>query len=169
MRKKINQKALAVLMGLLMVFSASLFLFPVKAVQKPETSQAVDLTIIMLGDQQKPGVENVTDDFLASLLGSGVNTVTVESSGADASAQLTTLQSILQAGTATTHVIAIDVPWTAPFVDNGWLVNLDPYLVAGEMDDYGSGIVDAGKFQGSQYAYPYFMNLGVRLYDTHQR
>ena len=99
----------------------------------------------MLGDQQKPGVENVTDDFLLDILGSGVDSVTVESSGADASVQLTNLQTILQGGTATTHVIAIDVVWTAPFADNGWIIELDSYLDPNELDDYGVGIQPAQK------------------------
>ena len=134
-----------------MILSASLLVLPIKAFRKPKTSQAVDLTIIMLGDQQMPGVENVTDDFLLDVLGSGVNSVTVESSGADANIQLTTLQTGLQAGSYTTHVIALDVVWTATFADNGWVIPLDSYLVANELDDYGSGIVDACEFQGSYY------------------
>jgi ABC-type glycerol-3-phosphate transport system substrate-binding protein len=164
---KYNKKPVIFLMALILLFSFSMFLFPVKAYNtQPKTSQGVDLTIIMLGDQQVPGVENVTDEFLASVWGTGVDTVTVESSGADASAQLTNLQTDLQANTLTSHVIAIDVVWTAPFVKNGWLVNLDPYITDVDLNDYGSGIVAATEYQGHHYAFPYFMNLGVLYYRT---
>jgi len=161
-----NKKPLILLTGLVLLFSLSIVLIPVKAFKEPQTSQGVDLTIIMLGDQQIPGVENVTDEFLASVWGSGVNSVTVSSSGADASAQLTNLQSGLQAGSYSSHVLAIDVVWTAPFVDNGWIINLDSYLTDVNLTDYGSGIVAACEYQGSYYAFPYFMNLGVLYYRT---
>ena len=164
---KYNKKSLVLLLGIFLMFSVSMYLFPVRAnklVAQPKTSAGVDLNIIMLGDQQIPGVENVTDEFLASPLGSGVNSITVTSSGADASAQLTFLQSGLQAGTYTSHVIAIDVVWTAPFVKNGWLINLDPYLTGIDLNDYGSGVVAATEYQGHHYAFPYFMNLGVLYY-----
>ena len=166
MTNVINKKALVCLIGFLMIFSAALFLMPVSAFNEPKSSQGVDLTVIMLGDQQIPGVENVTDEFLASVWGSGVDSVTVTSSGADASAQLTFLQAGLQAGSYSSHVIAIDVVWTAPFVDNGWLINLDSYLTDVDLNDYGSGIVAACEYQGSYYAFPYFMNLGVLYYRT---
>lgn len=165
MRERLNHKALIILISLVLLFSVPLFIFPSKA-EKPKLSQGVDLTIIMLGDQQKPGVVNVTDDFLLDALGYGVDSVTVESSGADASVQLTNLQTILQGGTASAHVIAIDVVWTAPFADNGWIIDLDSYLDPNELDDYGSGIVDACEYQNSYFAYPYFMNLGVMYYRT---
>ena len=164
--KKYNKKPIILLMTLVLLFSFSMFLFPVKAYNEPKTSQGVDLTVIMLGDQQVPGVENVTAAFLASPLGSGVDTVTVSSSGADASAQLTYLQSGLQARSYTSHVIAIDVVWTAPFVKNGWLINLDPFIGDVDLNDYGSGIVAATLYQGHHYAFPYFMNLGVLYYRT---
>ncbi|MFX1495483.1 MAG: extracellular solute-binding protein [Promethearchaeota archaeon] len=166
LRKSINRKGLVFLIALFMVFSSALLMLPIRAAPKPKPSQGVDLTITMLGDQQIPGVTNVTDDFLASAWGNGVDSVTVESSGADATAQLTTLQTLLQGGTATADVIAIDVVWTAPFADNGWIINLDPYLQSNEFDVYGSGIVAACEYQGHYYAYPYFMNLGVLYYRT---
>ncbi|MFW9881974.1 MAG: extracellular solute-binding protein, partial [Candidatus Thorarchaeota archaeon] len=70
----------------------------------------------------------------------------------------------LQGGTATSDVIAIDTVWTAPFADNGWIINLDEYIADGELDVYGSGIVASCEYKGSFYAYPYFMNLGVLYY-----
>jgi len=164
MRKKINQKALVVLIGFMMMLSASLFVFPIRAFQKPKTSQ-VTLTIVVT-DQQMPGVKNVTDAFLASSLGTGVTSVTVVSSGTTANDQLTFLETLMAGGTATSHVIGLDVVWTALFADNGWIIDLTDHLDANELDAYGSGIVAAGMYQDKPYAYPYFMNLGILFYRT---
>ncbi|MFX1357874.1 MAG: extracellular solute-binding protein [Promethearchaeota archaeon] len=165
MTKKYNIKAVIVLLSLLSLMTTTFFLFPINVYSKPETSQLVDLTIVVT-DQQMPGVENVTDDFLSSPLGSGVNTVDVISSGTTANEQLVFLQTLMAADTATAHVIGLDVVWTALFASNGWIRNLDSYLTAGEMDDYVAGLVDAGTYQGHLYAYPYFNNLGILFYRT---
>jgi ABC-type glycerol-3-phosphate transport system substrate-binding protein len=167
LRKRINRKSLVFLIAFFMVFSSALLLLPVRAAPKPKPAAGVDLTITMLGDQQKPGVENVTDPggaFWSSPLSHGINSVTVESSGADATAQLTNLQTLLQGGTATADVVDIDVVWTAPFADNGWIIPLDSYITDVDLNDYGSGIVAACEYQGQTYAFPYFMNLGVLYY-----
>ncbi|MFX1478798.1 MAG: hypothetical protein ACFFCI_11770, partial [Promethearchaeota archaeon] len=95
--------------------------------KEPSLAQGIDLEIYV-SDQQKPGVENVTADFLASPLGNGVDSVTVISSGTTADDILTFLQSLMKSGTATATVIGLDPTWTAPFADNGWIINLDPYL-----------------------------------------
>ncbi len=162
---KYNKKALIVLTSLALLMTSTLFLFPITVYSKPESSQAIDLTIYVT-DQQIPGVENVTDEFLASPLGSGVSSVSIVSTGTDANVQLTYLQTLMTGGTATAAVIGLDVVWTALFVDNGWIINLDSYLDTNEMDDYVAGLVDACTFQGSLYAYPYFNNLGVLFYRT---
>ncbi len=162
MRKKINRKALVALLGLFLLFSTSIFVFPISA-SKLKTSQGVDLTIHVT-DQQMPGVTNVTAAFLASTLGEGVDKVTVKSTGTTADDQLVNLQTLMQGGTATADVIGLDVVWTALFADNGWIIDLGNYLDEGELDDYGSGIVAAGQFKGKTYAYPYFMNLGILFY-----
>jgi ABC-type glycerol-3-phosphate transport system substrate-binding protein len=165
LRKKINRVSLTILIALLMTISGSVFLFPVRAVKNtPKPSAGVDLTITMLGDQQMPGVQAVKAAFLADPLGYGVNDLEIKSSGATADAQLSDLQTKMQGGSLTADVVDIDTVWTASFVKNGWIINLDSYLTAGEMDVYGSGIVASCAYQGSYYAYPYFMNLGVLYY-----
>ncbi|MFW9881655.1 MAG: extracellular solute-binding protein, partial [Candidatus Thorarchaeota archaeon] len=138
-----------------------------RAFPEPKPSQAgVDLEVVMLGNQQIPGVENITDEFLNSPWGHGVNSITVTSSGIDATAQLATLQTGFQAGTYTHHVLAIDVVWTAPFADNGYIINLDPYITAANINlsKYASGIVAACQYMGHNYAFPYFLNLGILYY-----
>ncbi|MFW9867738.1 MAG: extracellular solute-binding protein, partial [Candidatus Thorarchaeota archaeon] len=163
MKKITLFKVFAVLVGFLMLFPTSSIIFPLIEPRKPQSSQGVALTIIV-PDQQKPGVENVTVDFLASPLGNGVDSVTVISSGTTADDILTFLQSLMKSGTATATVIGLDTTWTAPFADNGWIINLDPYLEVNELDDYGPGIVSACNYNDKTYAYPYFMNLGVLYY-----
>jgi trehalose/maltose transport system substrate-binding protein len=160
---KYNKKALGVLTSLVLLMTSTFFLFPITVRSEPVSSQAIDLTIYVT-DQQMPGVEHVTADFLASPLGSGVASVNVISTGTTANDQLTFLQTLMGGGTATAAVIGLDVVWTALFASNDWLVNLDPYLDPNEMDDYVAGLVDAGTYDGSLYAYPYFNNLGILFY-----
>jgi len=162
---KYNKKALVVLASLVLLMTSTFFLFPINVHSKPVSSQ-VPLITIYVTDQQMAGVENVTDAFLASPLGSGVTAVTVTSTGTTANEQLAFLQTLMTGGTATAAVIGLDVVWTAVFASNGWLVNLDSYLDPNEMDDYVAGLVDAGTYDGSLYAYPYFNNLGILFYRT---
>jgi multiple sugar transport system substrate-binding protein len=60
----------------------------------------------------------------------------------------------------------MDVVWTAQFASNNWIISLEPYLDANEMDDYAAGMVTAGTYNGNLYAYPYFLNLGILFYRT---
>lgn len=162
---KYNKKALIVLASLVLLMTSTFFLFPIKVHSKPNSSQVPMLTIYVT-DQQMPGVEFVKADFLASPLGSGVTDVTVTSTGTTADEQLTFLQTLMTGGTATAAVIGLDVVWTAVFASNSWIINLDSYLDPNEMDDYVAGLVDAGTWKNSLYAYPYFNNLGILFYRT---
>jgi multiple sugar transport system substrate-binding protein len=164
--KKIDYKIVLLLSIMLFSMSALFWARGVPATATPKSSQGVDLTIIVT-DQQLPGVVNVTDAFLASPLGSGVDTVTVESSGSDASVQLTTLSTALAAGSTDYDVVGIDVVWTAQFASNNWIIPLDSYISGGELDpmsNFVPGMVDACTYNGHVYAYPYFMNLGSLWY-----
>ena len=160
---KYNKKALIVLGSLVLLMTSTFFLFPINVHSKPNSSQVPMLTIYVT-DQQMPGVEFVKADFLASPLGSGVTDVTITSTGTQANEQLTFLQTLMTGGTATAAVIGLDVVWTAIFASNNWVINLDSYLDPNEMDDYVAGLVDAGTYDGSLYAYPYFNNLGILFY-----
>ena len=162
---KYNKKALVVLASLVLLMTSTFFLFPINVHSKPVSSQVPMLTIYVT-DQQMAGVENVTDAFLASPLGSGVTDVTVTSTGGTANLQLSFLQTLMTGGTATAAVIGLDVVWTAVFASNGWIINLDSYLDPNEMDDYVAGLVDAGTWNNHLYAYPYFNNLGILFYRT---
>jgi multiple sugar transport system substrate-binding protein len=164
--KKFNYKTILLLSVMIFSMSAIFFSSGVSAKATPKSSAGVDLTIIVT-DQQLPGVENVTDAFLASPLGSGINTVTVESSGSDAGVQLTTLSTALAAGSTDYDIVGIDVVWTALFASNGWIIPLDSYVSSGALDpmaNFVPGMVDACTYNGHIYAYPYFMNLGILWY-----
>ena len=100
---------------------------------KPKSSAGVDLTIIVT-DQQLPGVQDVIDDFLASQYGSGINSVTVESSGSSANDQLTILSTAMASGSTDYDVIGLDNTWMAQFAENGWIIPLDSYISSGELD-----------------------------------
>ncbi|MFX1358105.1 MAG: extracellular solute-binding protein [Promethearchaeota archaeon] len=156
-------KCMLGLFGFLTLLLLSLFGNPVRRFEFPRTSQGVDLTIYTYA-QRLPGIQNVTANFLSSPLGSGVDSVTILSSGATSTDQLVFLQALMESGTATSHVIDLDTIWTALFASNGWIIELDPYLDANEMDDYIIGSVDACMYKGKQYAYPYFNNLGILYY-----
>jgi len=163
MKNKKNNKVIFVLIGFLMLLSSSFFVFPVGASSEPKTSQTVILNIVVTSEQ-KASILGVIPAFLSSSYGAGISDVNVISSGDTADDQLTYIQTRLAAGDTTLDVIGLDVIYTALFVENGWLENLDSYLEAGEMDAYVGGMVDSGKYQGSQWAYPYFFNLGVLFY-----
>lgn len=163
MKKKINNKALVALLTFLMIFSVSLFMLPVRA-EKPKTSQAVDLKIIV-SDQQKPGVDGVIADFLADPLGAGVNNVTVVASGTRSNDQLAYTVALMEAEDDEFDVLGLDTIWPAQFAENGWIEDLNAMGVTStEMDDYVPGMVDSGMYKGKLWAYPYFMNLGILFY-----
>jgi len=154
----------------IMVFSMITATFLIGAVTKidlktavPKSSAGVDLKIIVT-DQQVPAVQLVVADFLADPLGSGVNSVTVASSGSDATVQLTTLSAALASSSTEYDVVGMDVVWTGFFADNGWIIPLDSYVSASEMANFVGGMVDACTYNGHYYAYPYFMNLGILFY-----
>lgn len=162
MKKNLNKKALICLIAFLMLFPLAIFISPVKLETDPESSQVI-LNIVVTSEQ-KASILDIIPDFLSSEYGAGVSDVNVISSGDTADDQLTYVQTRLVGGDTSLDVIGMDVIWTALFVENGWLENLDSYLAPNEMDDYVGGMVDSGEYQGSQWAFPYFFNLGVLFY-----
>lgn len=162
MKNNLNRKALVFLIGFLMIFPVTLLIFPVVADSKPKSSQVI-LNIVVTSEQ-KASILDVIPMFLKSEYAGGISDVNVISSGDTADDQLTYVQTRLAAEDTSLDVIGMDVIWTALFVENGWLINLDDYLAPNEMDNYVGGMVDSGEYQGSQWAYPYFFNLGVLFY-----
>jgi ABC-type glycerol-3-phosphate transport system substrate-binding protein len=156
MRKNINSKAIILLVALLSTFLFAFIPMPVKA-------NGVTLKIIVT-DQQKPGIDGVIDDFLASSLGTGVSSVDVIASGTRADDQLVYLVAQMTSASSEFDVIGLDPPWMAQFAENGWVVDLTSLLGANEMDDYVAGMVTACTYNGKIWAYPYFMNLGLLWY-----
>jgi ABC-type glycerol-3-phosphate transport system substrate-binding protein len=166
MRRKLNKKSILVLTGLLLLFPSAFFIFPTSVIAQPETSASGVILNIVVTTEQQPGVTGVIPAFLASPLGSGIDGVNVLSSGTTSDDQLVFVSARLAAQSSSIDVVGMDVIWTAQFVDNGWLVNLDSYLDTGEMDDYVGGMVDSATYQGSVWAYPYFLDMGVMYYRT---
>ena len=119
---------------------------------------------IIVSDQQKPGVDGVIADFLASPLGTGVDDVEVIASGTRADDQLVYLVAQMTAESTEFDVIGIDPPWMAQFAENNWVVELGPLLGTNELNDYVDGMVAACTYNGKVWAYPYFMNLGLLWY-----
>lgn len=155
-----DRKSLIVLISTLLSIFTPLVFSSVVAGVKP---QAVILKIIV-SDQQKPGIDGVISDFLASSYGTGVSNVTVIASGTRANDQLTYLVTQMAAGSTEFDVFGLDPIWVAQFAGNNWVLNLDANLSAGEMDNYVSGMVEACTYGGHIWAYPYFMNLGMLYY-----
>jgi len=151
-----NAKAIILLVAFLSIFLFAIIPMPVKA-------QGVTLKIIV-SDQQKPGVDGVIADFLASPLGTGVDDVEVIASGTRADDQLVYLVAQMTAESTEFDVIGIDPPWMAQFAENNWVVELGPVLGTNELDDYVDGMVEACTYNGKVWAYPYFMNLGLLWY-----
>lgn len=160
MMKTNYQKAISY--GILLIMSA-ICIIPIRGYNEPIPAQAIDLTIFVT-DQQLPGVQNVTDDFLASDLGSGVNSITVMSSGTTSNDQLVFLRSLMESGTANNHVIGLDTTWLAQFASNGWIIDISSYLDVNELDDYSPGMAESCVYQGNTYAYPYYINFGTLFY-----
>lgn len=151
-----NTKAIILLVAFLSIFLFAFIPMPVKA-------QGVTLKIIV-SDQQKPGVDGVIADFLASPLGTGVDDVEVIASGTRADDQLVYLVAQMTAESTEFDVIGIDPPWMAQFAENNWVIELGPLLGTNELDDYVDGMVAACTYNGKVWAYPYFMNLGLLWY-----
>jgi len=151
-----NAKAIILLVAFLSIFLFAFIPMPVKA-------NGVALKIIV-SDQQKPAVDGVITDFLASSLGTGVDSVEVIASGTRANDQLVYLVAQMTAESSEFDVIGIDPPWMAQFAENNWVVELGPLLGTNELDDYVDGMVQACTYNGKVWAYPYFMNLGLLWY-----
>ena len=107
MKKNINSKALILLSAILFLLTASIVLMPIKAETGPVPAQVVDLKIIV-SDQQKPGVDGVITAFLASSLGSGVDSVTVVASGTRSNDQLAYTVALMEAEDNEFDVIGLD-------------------------------------------------------------
>jgi ABC-type glycerol-3-phosphate transport system substrate-binding protein len=148
--------ALAIIVGMLAISFGAIFSVSAEPA-------AVTLTIIVT-DQQKPAIDGVIDDFLASTLGDGVDDVEVVASGTRADDQLTYLVTQMTGESKEFDVIGLDTIWTAQFAENGWVIELTDLLEANEMDAYVDGMVTSCTYNDKVWAYPYFMNIGVMFY-----
>ncbi len=65
-------------------------------------------------------------------------------------------------------VFDLDVIWPAEFANAGYLLPLDRFIEKDgiKMDDYIKGAVEAGNFNGQQWAMPKFIDTGLLFYRT---
>lgn len=63
-------------------------------------------------------------------------------------------------------VFDLDVIWPAEFAQAGYLLPLDNFIQRDgiNLDDYIAGAVEAGNFEGKQYALPKFIDTGLLFY-----
>jgi len=161
--KKPNIKNVIFLISVILLLSGTFIVPGLGQKQDPKSSQAVVIDIVVT-DEQIASVYAGLTGFQQSPLSNGISAVNVISSGTTAEAQLSFIQTRLAAGDTDLDIIGMDVIWTAQFVENNWVINLDSLLETNEMDDYVGGMVDSCEYQGSYYAYPWFFNLGVLYY-----
>src|SRR4029453_14991260 len=61
-------------------------------------------------------------------------------------------------------VLQLDVIWTAGFSAAGWIAPFQP--LTGEDDDFFPALLDANRWQGRQYAVPWFVDVGLLYWAT---
>ncbi|PTX49148.1 carbohydrate ABC transporter substrate-binding protein (CUT1 family) [Melghirimyces profundicolus] len=71
-------------------------------------------------------------------------------------------------GSSEIDVFDLDVIWPAEFAQAGYLEPLDRYIQKDgiNMDEYVEGAVEAGSYNGQQWAMPKFMDAGLLYYRT---
>lgn len=71
-------------------------------------------------------------------------------------------------GSGEIDIFDLDVIWPAEFAQAGYLEPLDRYIQRDriELDNYVEGAVDAGNYNGQQWAMPKFMDAGLLYYRT---
>lgn len=78
--------------------------------------------------------------------------------------RLKTINTVLQAGDSSIDVFAGDVVWPPIFASAGWVIPLDDYLEAGDLDDYLEGPLSAFQIQGKTYGLPFMADAGALYY-----
>lgn len=73
---------------------------------------------------------------------------------------------MFNAGSSDVDVFDMDVIWPAEFAQAGYLQPLDDFIEKDgvKLDDYVQGAVDAGSFNGKQWAMPRFIDTGLLFY-----
>jgi len=70
----------------------------------------------------------------------------------------------LEGGRPGVDVFMLDVIWVPEFARAGWLLDLTPFLSPGELTPHFAAAVEAATFNGSVWALPWIMNVGLLYY-----
>lgn len=142
-----------------------MLLMTAPALAKPAKAASGTTLEIVVTTQQAPAVQGVIPAYLNSSYAkdAGITNVKVVSDGSQANNQLTYVTTQMAAKSSQFDVIGMDTSWTAQFASNGWVIPLTN-VTSTEMSNYVPGLVSAGTYKGTLYAYPYFANLGVLYY-----
>jgi multiple sugar transport system substrate-binding protein len=71
------------------------------------------------------------------------------------------LKAELQAGGNETDVFGGDVPWTAEFADNGWIVDVSTRFPEGERSMFLKGQIQSLTYEGKIWGKPWFADAGL--------
>ena len=133
--------------------------------QEPKAeSGAAEETVIVnyYGRPDDNGVESaIVAAFEESHPNIKINYVELPDSSND---RLKTINTVLQAGDSSIDVFASDVTWPPIFASAGWVIPLDEYLEAGELDAYLEGPLSAFQFRGANYGLPFMADCGALYY-----
>ncbi|HHT44530.1 MAG TPA: extracellular solute-binding protein [Fastidiosipila sp.] len=81
----------------------------------------------------------------------------------DSGAMRTQLINSLAAGSDEYDVVSMDVVWAGEFAAAGYIEALDGYMRDNKLSvrNYNQGSISAGKYDGKQFALPFFPDLGI--------
>jgi multiple sugar transport system substrate-binding protein len=74
------------------------------------------------------------------------------------------LKTEFQAGGGETDVIGGDVPWTAEFAENGWIVDVSSRFPEGERRKFVNGQIQSLTYQSKIWGVPWFAEAGLLYY-----
>ena len=74
------------------------------------------------------------------------------------------LKTEFQAGGGEIDVIGGDVPWTAEFAENGWIVDVSSRFSEGERGKFGNGQIQSLTYEGKIWGKPWFADAGLLYY-----
>jgi len=154
------KKLLTVLFALMMVLS--LAACGSKKDDAAATSEKITIKFAAQGDSTS-ATKDAVEGFNASQDKYVVEWVDMSN---DSGAMKDALKTSLSAGSADYDVISMDVCWAGEFAAAGYIQPLDEMIKnAGlNVSDFNAGSMSAGKYNGKNYALPFFPDLGLLFF-----
>lgn len=78
--------------------------------------------------------------------------------------RLKTINTVLQAGDSSIDVFAADVTWPSIFISADWVLPLNEYITAEEMDQYLEASLEPFQVDGNLYGLPFMADTGALYY-----